>query len=65
MNLLPGADIKPGEGIKIISDSHTVICSVATRGGDEGVKVGAAEEAEGAGKPEEAGKDKAKTKAKE
>lgn len=64
---IKAADIKPEEEIKILSDPHTVICSVATRaGGEETIREGGAEEAEAAGtKSEEPGKDKAKAKAKE
>lgn len=72
---IKASDIKAEEGIRIISDSHTVICAVTTRAGEETIAEAVTEEAAAEGeKPEEAAskdkekdkdKDKVKAKAKE
>lgn len=72
---IKAGDIKAEEGIKILTDSHVVICAVTSRAAaEEGPKEVAAEaaEAEAGAKPEEAAakdkekdKDKAKAKDKE
>lgn len=62
---IKAADINAEEGIKIMSDPHTVICAVATRAaGEETSKEAGAEEGAGEKPEEAANKDKEKAKAK-
>lgn len=66
---IKAGDIKPDEGIKILTDAHVVICAVTSRAiVEEVVKEAVAEGVEAEGeKPEEAaaGKDKEKDKEKD
>lgn len=65
---IKAADIKAEEGIKILTDSHVVICAVTSRAAEEVPKEAAAAEAaeaEGAKPEEAAAKDKEKDKEKD